>query len=72
MGSGNGVSVLELINAFENATQLKLNYSLAERRIGDVVKIYANNNKAKDVLGWNPNTSLLEMMQSVWKWEQTK
>lgn len=72
MGSGNGVSVLELINAFEEGTNQKLNYSFAERRAGDVVEIYANNNKAKDILGWKPEINLIEMMRSVWKWEQRR
>lgn len=69
MGSGNGVSVKELIYAFEKGSNEKLNYTLTDRRPGDVVAIYANNNKAKTILGWNPKYSVLEMMRSSWLWE---
>lgn len=69
MGSGNGVSVLELIKAFEIGSGEKLKYSLTDRRPGDVIAIYANNNKAKTILGWNPKYSTEEMMRSAWLWE---
>ena len=48
---------------------VKLNYEIGPRRPGDVVAIYANNDKAKKVLGWNPKYSLDEMMDTAWKWE---
>jgi UDP-glucose 4-epimerase len=70
LGSGNGVSVLEMVKAFEQANQLKLNYKLSSRREGDVVAIYADNSKAKKVLGWDPQYSLEEMMRSAWEWEK--
>jgi len=69
MGSGNGVSVLELTNAFEKGSGQKLHYLLTDRRPGDVVAIYANNTKAKTILGWNPKFSVEEMMRSAWQWE---
>jgi len=69
MGSGNGVSVLELINAFEKGSGKKLNYTLENRRQGDVVEIYANNNKAREILGWNPQFTVEDMMKSAWYWE---
>ena len=69
MGSGTGVSVLELIKAFEKGSGQKLNYVLNNRRPGDVVAIYANNTKAKTVLNWSPKFSTEEMMKSAWLWE---
>ena len=70
LGSGNGVTVLELIAAFEKVSGQKLNYKLDKRRAGDVVEVYANNNKARTVLGWDPQFDLNAMMDTAWKWEQ--
>jgi UDP-glucose 4-epimerase len=69
LGTGNGVTVLEAINAFEAVSGQKLNYEVGPRRPGDVVAIYANNDRAKQVLGWNPQRSLDEMMLTAWQWE---
>jgi UDP-glucose 4-epimerase len=70
LGTGNGVTVLEAIHAFEKVSGVKLNYEIGPRRPGDVVAIYANNDKAKNVLGWDPKLPLDDMMSSAWKWEQ--
>lgn len=70
LGSGNGVTVLEAIQAFEKVSGEKLNYETGPRRPGDVVAIYANNNKAKEELGWHPKYNLDQMMSTAWKWEQ--
>lgn len=70
LGSGNGVSVLELVDAFEKVSGLKLNYKIGPRRAGDVVEVYANNNKACSVLGWETRYNLEDMMDTAWKWEQ--
>lgn len=70
LGIGKGVSVLEIINSFEKVNQLNLNYTFIERRAGDVEEIYADNTKAKQILGWEPEYSLDDMMLSAWKWEQ--
>lgn len=69
LGTGNGVTVLEAINAFEKVSGVKLNYEIGPRRAGDIVAIYANNDKAKSRLGWDPSRPLEEMMASAWKWE---
>lgn len=69
LGSGNGVTVLELINAFEKVSGQKLNYSIGPRRPGDVMEVYANNNKAKELLGWEAKYDLEQMMSTAWKWE---
>jgi UDP-glucose 4-epimerase len=68
-GSGNGVTVLEAIRAFENVSGQKLNYEIVDRRAGDVVSIYANNDKAKTVLGWLPIYTIEDIMQTAWAWE---
>ena len=70
LGTGNGVSVLELITAFEKVSGLKLNYKIGPRRAGDVIEVYANNNKAKKLLGWETKHDLDSMMDTSWKWEQ--
>lgn len=70
LGTGNGVTVLEAIKAFEKVSGVKLNYAIAPRRPGDVVAIYANNSHARNTLGWNPVYSLDDMMATAWKWEQ--
>jgi UDP-glucose 4-epimerase len=70
LGTGNGVTVLEAIESFERVSATKLNYTKAPRREGDVVAIYANNDKAKQLLGWNPSRSLDDMMNTAWVWEQ--
>ncbi|MEI7735172.1 MAG: UDP-glucose 4-epimerase GalE [Ferruginibacter sp.] len=69
LGTGDGYTVLEAIAAFEKVSGVKLNYQLSPRRPGDVVAIYANNNKAKNQLGWIPMLNLTDMMGTAWKWE---
>ena len=70
LGTGVGVTVLEAIHAFEKVSGVKLNYTIGERRDGDVAAIYANNEKARKLLGWTPQYNLEDMMLSAWKWEQ--
>ena len=69
LGTGNGVTVLEAIKAFEKVSGEKLNYKTGPRRSGDVVATYANNEKARTFLGWDPKYTLEEMMQTAWQWE---
>ncbi|NBO57566.1 MAG: UDP-glucose 4-epimerase GalE [Chitinophagia bacterium] len=70
IGSGDGITVLESIKAFEETTGEKLNYVIGPRRPGDVIAIYANNDKAKNELGWIPKHDIKDIMHSAWKWEQ--
>lgn len=70
LGTGNGVSVLEAIYAFEKVAQTRLNYIVGPRRPGDVVSIYSNSLKAETSLGWTPKYGIEEMMASAWMWEQ--
>lgn len=71
LGSGQGVTVLELIRAFERSTGVSLPFEIGPRRQGDVVAIYANTEKAMQSLHWHPTRSIEEMMHSAWTWEQT-
>ena len=69
LGSGDGVTVLEAINAFEKVSGIKLNFETGPRRPGDVEAVYANNDLARNTLGWTPQFSLEQMMDTAWKWE---
>lgn len=69
LGTGEGVSVLELINTFEKATGVKVPYSIAPRRDGDIVKVWADPTRANNVLGWKADTPLADTMVSAWKWQ---
>jgi UDP-glucose 4-epimerase len=69
LGTGNGVTVLECIQAFEKISGVKLNYEMGPRRPGDVIAIYADNTKARQVLGWEPKTGIEDMMRTAWQWE---
>ena len=70
LGTGNGVTVLEAIAAFEKVSGQKLNYKIGPRRPGDVAAIYANNNLAVESLNWKIKYSLEEMMHTAWAWQQ--
>jgi UDP-glucose 4-epimerase len=70
LGTGNGVSVLEVIHAFEKATGVKLNYKIVGRRAGDIEKIWADTTYANEELGWKAETGLEETMLSAWRWEK--
>lgn len=69
LGIGEGLSVLEVINAFEKVTGQKLNYVLGDRRAGDVVAVYADRSKATNVLGWEPERGVEEIMRTAWAWD---
>lgn len=69
VGTGNGNTVLEVIHAFEEATGQKLNYTIGERRAGDIEKVWSNTYRSEHVLGWKATHTLHEMMQSAWAWE---
>lgn len=69
IGTGKGTSVLELINGFEKATGVKLNYKIVGRRAGDIEKVWGNVDKANKVLGWKADTPLEDVLASAWKWQ---
>ncbi|MDR0572826.1 MAG: UDP-glucose 4-epimerase GalE [Tannerella sp.] len=70
LGTGNGVSVLELINTFEKATGVKAPHKIAGRREGDIEKVWANPKHANEVLGWKAQETLENALRSAWKWQQ--
>lgn len=69
LGSGNGYSVLEVIQAFEKVNQEKVNYELVDRRPGDIEKIYADTTYANNELGWSAQLGIEEMMRTAWQWQ---
>ena len=76
LGIGNrfdkqGLSVLEVINAFEKVNNVKVNYKIGDRREGDVVEIYSNSTKARQI-GWKPTRTVDDMVSSAWKWHKNK
>ncbi len=70
IGTGRGLSVLELIQAFEKSTGVKLNYQIVGRRAGDIEQVWANPDKANNVLGWKAETSIEDTLRSAWRWQQ--
>jgi UDP-glucose 4-epimerase len=70
LGTGNGVSVLEIVNAFEKVTGVKLNYKIVDRRVGDIEKIWADTTLANQELGWTAEKGLEETLLSSWNWEK--
>lgn len=69
LGIGQGVTVLEAINAFEKVSGQSLNYEIGPPRPGDVIAIYADYSKAKGELGWEPKRNIEDIMESAWKWQ---
>lgn len=69
IGTGRGLSVLELIHAFEKATGVKLNYRIAGRRAGDIEKVWADPELANHELGWKAETSIEDTLFSAWNWQ---
>jgi UDP-glucose 4-epimerase len=69
LGTGRGVSVLELISAFEKSTGVKVPHKIAERREGDIEQIWANPRYANEILGWASEESLEDTLKSAWGWQ---
>ena len=70
LGTGVGYSVLDVINAFEEANHLKINYVFKERRAGDVPQCYADSSKAERELGWKAKYGIREMCEDSWRWQK--
>ncbi|HEY1038323.1 MAG TPA: UDP-glucose 4-epimerase GalE [Bacteroidia bacterium] len=70
LGTGNGVSVLEAISAFEKVSGQKLNYKIGPKREGDVIAVYSDSTKAEKILGWKCKHDIESMMRTAWMWEQ--
>ncbi len=69
LGTGRGLSVLELIHVFEKVTGKPLNYKIVGRREGDIEQIWANPERANKILGWKAEVSIEDTMASAWKWQ---
>ena len=69
IGTGRGLSVLELIHAFEESTGVKLNYQIVGRRAGDIEQVWANPERANKVLGWTAESSIEDTLRSAWAWQ---
>ena len=70
LGTGNGVSVLELIDTFEQATGVKVPHRIVGRREGDIEKVWADPTHANKVLGWKAHETLTDTLKSAWKWQK--
>lgn len=70
LGTGNGLSVLTLINEFMAATGVKIPYTIVGRREGDIEQVWAEPKKANTVLGWKADTPIREVLASAWNWEK--
>lgn len=70
LGTGIGLSVLELIDVFQKATGVKIPYRIVGRRTGDIEKVWANPEKANNVLGWKAETPIADTMLSAWNWQK--
>lgn len=71
LGTGIGSTVLEVIDAFEKANDLKLKYKVVGRRAGDVIEAFADNTKAENELNWKADTPLEVSMKTAWNWQKT-
>lgn len=69
LGTGNGLSVLQLINTFEEATGVKVPHKIVGRRAGDIEKVWADPSYANEVLGWTADTPIADTMRSAWAWQ---
>jgi UDP-glucose 4-epimerase len=70
LGTGQGLSVLDLVNTFEKVSGVKLNYQIVGRREGDIEQIWADPKFANEVLGWKSEKTVEETLFSAWKWQQ--
>ena len=70
LGTGHGVSVLELVHAFEKANDLTIPYQVFERRAGDIAEFYADASKAEKELGWKAERTIEDMCRDAWNWQK--
>lgn len=70
LGTGRGLSVLEILNTFMQVTGVDVPYQIVGRREGDIEQVWAKPDKANNVLGWKADTPIEQVLQSAWKWEQ--
>ena len=71
IGTGNGSSVLEVIQTFNKISDFPVSYTLGARRKGDIEKVWAKANKAKELLGWEATRDLEDMLKTSWAWQKS-
>lgn len=71
LGTGNGYSVLEIVETFEQVNQVKVPYVITKRRPGDIAECYANTDKAANLLGWKAEKNLEDMCRDTWRWQKS-
>ncbi|KAB7884179.1 GDP-mannose 4,6-dehydratase, partial [Poseidonibacter ostreae] len=69
LGTGNGYSVIDMINAFQKASGKKVPYNIVDRRPGDIAKCFADPSYAKEVLDWEATRGVDEMCEDSWRWQ---
>ena len=69
LGTGRGLSVLEIVNTFQKVTGVNLPYKIVGRREGDIEQVWADPAKANNILGWRADTPTEQVLASAWKWE---
>jgi UDP-glucose 4-epimerase len=70
LGTGQGTSVLQLVQAFEEVNNIKIPYQIVDRRPGDIASVYSNPSKAENEIGWKARRSIREMVRDAWRFEQ--
>jgi len=70
IGTGRGLSVLELVNTFQKVNKVPVNYQIVERRAGDIIAVYADTTLANNELGWKAESTVEETLRSAWEWEK--
>lgn len=70
LGTGRGLSVLELVNTFMQVNGVDVPYEIVGRREGDIEQVWAKPDKANNVLGWSADTPIEDVLKSAWKWEK--
>lgn len=69
LGTGKPLSVLDIVNGFEQFSGKKISYEFSPRREGDLAAFWANSTKASTVLSWKPQKKLQDMMEDTWRWQ---
>ena len=69
VATGKGLSILDIVNDFQKANDIKINYVIGPRRDGDIDKIYSNGNKIRNTIGWRANRTIKEALISAWNWQ---
>ena len=70
LGTGKGTSVLQIVQAFEEANNIKVPYEIVERRSGDIAECYADASKAEKELNWTAKKNIVDMCKDSWKFEK--